>query len=116
MPEPDCPFCAIVAGRLPAEILHEDDRVVAFRDIHPQAPLHVLVIPRRHVRSLDAVGGDDRELLGHLLHVAARLARDLGVAERGYRTVLNCNGDGGQTVWHLHLHLLAGRPMGWPPG
>ena len=97
-------------------VVAETDDALAFRDINPQAPVHVLVIPKRHVASLDAATADDAELLGHLSLLAARIARESGIAERGYRTVMNTNADSGQTVWHLHLHLLGGRKMGWPPG
>jgi len=114
--EADCLFCGIVAGRIPAEVVHQDDRVLAFRDIDPKAPVHVLVIPKRHVTSLaDAKPGDDA-VLGALLLTAAEIARAEGVAEAGYRTVVNTRDDGGQTVGHLHVHLLAGRAMRWPPG
>ena len=110
----DCLFCGIIEGRVPANVVYSDERVLAFKDINPQAPVHLLIIPREHTASLDKT--DDRGLLGHILGVAAQLARDNGVAESGYRVVLNCNGDGGQTVYHLHAHLLGGRALGWPPG
>ena len=109
-----CLFCRIVAGEIPAAKVYEDDDVVAFRDINPQAPLHVLVIPREHVASLDEAA--DPALIGRLALMAARIARDEGYAARGYRTVINTNADAGQTVFHVHLHLLAGRKLGWPPG
>ncbi len=112
----DCIFCRVARGETDSEVLHQDDQVVAFRDIAPQAPHHVLIIPRRHIATLDELGAADAPLAGHMIHTAARLARDLGVAGEGYRLVLNCNRHGGQTVFHLHLHLLAGRPMRWPPG
>ncbi|OHX35591.1 histidine triad nucleotide-binding protein [Methylomonas sp. LWB] len=110
----DCLFCKMVAGEIKPDVVYEDDKVLAFRDLHPQAPLHVLVIPKRHIANLNDL--DDAELGGHLLQTAAKIAKDLGCADSGYRTVLNCNADGGQTVFHLHLHLLAGRAMHWPPG
>ncbi|TPQ28330.1 histidine triad nucleotide-binding protein [Methylomonas sp. EFPC3] len=110
----DCLFCKMVAGEIKPDVVFEDDRVLAFRDLHPQAPLHVLVIPKRHIATLNEL--DDAGLGGHLLQTAAQIAKDLGYADSGYRTVFNCNADGGQTVFHLHLHLLAGRPMHWPPG
>ncbi|MDT4332064.1 histidine triad nucleotide-binding protein [Methylomonas sp. MED-D] len=110
----DCLFCKMVAGEIKPDVVYEDDKVLAFRDLHPQAPLHVLVIPKRHIANLNDL--DDAELGGHLLQTAAKIAKDLGYADSGYRTVLNCNADGGQTVFHLHLHLLAGRAMHWPPG
>ncbi|MCQ8180652.1 histidine triad nucleotide-binding protein [Methylomonas sp. SURF-1] len=110
----DCLFCKMVAGEIKPDVVFEDDQVLAFRDLHPQAPLHVLVIPKRHIATLNEL--DDAGLGGYLLQTAAKIAKDLGYADSGYRTVLNCNADGGQTVFHLHLHLLAGRPMHWPPG
>lgn len=109
-----CVFCRIVRGELPARRILEDDDVVAFHDISPVAPVHALVIPKRHVASLDAL--DDLALHGKLLAIAARVARTLGLADRGYRVVVNTNDDGGQTVFHLHLHVLGGRALGWPPG
>ena len=110
----DCIFCRIVDGQIPAKLVAESDDCVAFRDLNPQAPLHVLVIPRQHVRSL--AESSDARLLGEMMLLAARVAREEGVAERGYRTVVNTNAEAGQTVWHIHLHLLAGRRLGWPPG
>lgn len=110
----DCLFCRIARGDIPAAFVAENDEAVAFRDISPQAPLHVLVIPRRHVDSLATA--DDGALLGSLLVMAADVARTEGVAESGYRVVVNTNADGGQSVAHLHLHVLGGRHMTWPPG
>ena len=112
----DCLFCKIAAGEIPATLVHLDDRVVAFRDINPQAPVHILLIPRDHVASLDTARDEDRSLLGSLLLAARDIARKEGLAEGGYRTVLNVGDDGGQTVHHLHVHLLGGRPLAWPPG
>ncbi len=112
----DCIFCKIVAGEIPAAKLYEDERAVVFGDINPQAPTHALVIPRRHVASLNEASEADEALLGHLLLVAARVARDAGHAEGGYRTVINTNADAGQTVFHIHVHLLGGRRLTWPPG
>lgn len=112
----DCLFCRIAAGEIPATVVHRDDRLVAFRDIDPKAPVHILLIPREHVASLDAAADGDRDLLGDLLLAARDLARAEGIAEGGYRTVLNIGDQGGQTVHHLHLHLLGGRPLSWPPG
>jgi histidine triad (HIT) family protein len=109
-------FTKIVNREIPAKIVYEDDRVLAFEDIAPKAPTHVLVIPKREIASLDAAGEADVELLGHLMLVIRRIARDLGVAERGYRVIANTGRDGGQTVDHLHFHLLAGRELTWPPG
>ena len=113
MTEP-CLFCRIVRGEIPAKLVAESPECVAFRDVNPQAPTHVLVIPREHVASLDAA--TDAELLGHMSLMAAQVARDEGIAESGYRTVINTGRDAGQTVHHIHLHLLGGRAMKWPPG
>ena len=110
----DCLFCRIVRGEIPAKLVAEDEHCVAFRDINPQAPTHVLVIPRQHVASLNEAA--DAATIGQLSLMAARIAREEGLAERGYRTVVNTNADAGQTVFHVHLHLLGGRKMGWPPG
>jgi histidine triad (HIT) family protein len=110
----DCLFCRIVRKEIPAKLVAEDDHCIAFRDINPQAPLHVLVIPREHVPSLDQA--HDAELLGRLSLMAAEIARKEGVAANGYRTVMNTNRAAGQTVFHVHLHLLGGRAMHWPPG
>jgi histidine triad (HIT) family protein len=110
----DCLFCRIVRREIPASIVAEDDHCVAFRDIGPQAPTHVLVIPRQHVSTLDDV--TDPLLIGRLMTMAAEIARKEKVVEAGYRTVINTNGNGGQTVFHLHVHVLGGRRMAWPPG
>ncbi|HEU4384195.1 MAG TPA: histidine triad nucleotide-binding protein [Anaeromyxobacteraceae bacterium] len=112
----DCLFCGIAAGTVPATLVHQDAEVVAFEDIHPQAPVHVLVAPRRHIVSLNDLGPGDEALAGKLLRVAASVARARGVAEPGWRAVVNSNREGGQIVFHLHLHVLGGRPMFWPPG
>jgi histidine triad (HIT) family protein len=112
----DCLFCRIVAGQIPAKKVHEDDRCIGFFDINPQAPTHVLFIPKRHIATANDLTAEDRELVGHLVFCASQLARAQGIAESGYRLVMNCNGDAGQTVFHLHAHLLAGRRMAWPPG
>ena len=109
-----CLFCRIVRGEIPATIVAETPECVAFRDINPQAPTHVVVIPREHVASLDAAR--DPALVGRLALLAAEIARSEGIAQRGYRTVINTNADAGQTVFHVHLHLLGGRRLGWPPG
>ena len=105
----DCIFCKIISGGIPAKLVHEDDRCVAFDDIHPQAPVHVLVVPRRHIPRLMDAGEADEGLLGHLLTVANRIARERGVAEDGYRIVINVNRGAGQVVFHLHLHVMGGR-------
>ena len=110
----DCLFCRIARKEIPATLVAEDEYCVAFRDIAPQAPAHVLVVPREHVASLDAA--TDPLLVGHVLLMAARVARAEGIADGGYRTVLNTNADSGQTVFHLHAHVLGGRRMHWPPG
>lgn len=111
----DCLFCKIAAGQISAKLVHQDETIVAFADINPQAPTHILVLPRRHIGSLAEVGEKDRELLGRLLEAAADIASRLGLSG-GFRTVINTGADGGQTVGHLHVHLLGGRPMNWPPG
>jgi len=112
----DTIFGKIASGEIAADLVYKDEDVVAFRDISPQAPMHLLVIPRKPIPTLDAAGPEDAALLGKLLLVAAQVAREAGIAERGYRTVINCNAEAGQTVFHLHLHVLGGRPMQWPPG
>ena len=112
----DCLFCRIVAGEVPADIVYQDERSIAFRDINPQAPAHVLVIPRDHMESLDEATRNDEALLGHLLRIAARVANDQGLSESGYRTVINTGAGAGQSVFHLHLHVLGGRALTWPPG
>ncbi|MEK7854931.1 MAG: histidine triad nucleotide-binding protein [Acidobacteriota bacterium] len=116
MSEQDCIFCKIVDGQIPSDRVYEDELCVAFNDITPQAPTHILLIPREHIDSLDKAGSDHKESLGHLMLTAAELARSRGFADDGYRVVINTNGDGGQTVFHLHVHLLAGRPFVFPPG
>lgn len=112
----DCLFCRIVAGTIPSTKVHEDELCVGFRDIAPHAPEHVLFIPKRHLATLNEPTSEDRELLGHLMISAAKFAREAGVADSGYRVVMNTNADAGQTVFHIHLHLLAGRKLAWPPG
>jgi histidine triad (HIT) family protein len=116
MPDNNCLFCKIIAGEIPATIVHQDERCVAIRDINPQAPTHVLVIPREHIESLDEASRRDEVMLGHLLRVSARLANEGGHGESGYRTVINTGEGAGQSVFHLHVHVLGGRPMNWPPG
>jgi histidine triad (HIT) family protein len=110
----DCLFCRIIRMEIPATLVFEDEHCVAFRDINPQAPVHVVIIPREHVSSLNEA--HDAAMIGRLSLAAARIAREQGIAESGYRTVINTNRDAGQTVFHVHLHLLGGRDMGWPPG
>lgn len=114
--DPECPFCRIAAGTIPADIVHQDDLVVAFRDLHPKAPTHVLLIPRRHVASAAELTDADGEMLGRLFSVGARIAADDGIAEKGYRLVSNVGPGAGQSVFHLHFHLLGGRSLSWPPG
>ncbi|HCQ99482.1 MAG TPA: histidine triad nucleotide-binding protein [Acidobacteria bacterium] len=112
----NCLFCGIAAGEIPATIVYQDDRVLAFEDVNPQAPFHVLIIPRRHISTLNDLEHDDEVLVGKIVKHAARLAKEHGHDEDGYRTVFNCNRGAGQSVFHIHLHLLAGRNMTWPPG
>jgi histidine triad (HIT) family protein len=112
----NCLFCKIIAGAIPSAKIHEDEICVAFNDISPQAPTHVLIVPREHFDSLDQARENHKETLGHLLLTAAKIAREKNFAEDGYRVVINTNGDGGQTVFHLHVHLLGGRPFIFPPG
>jgi histidine triad (HIT) family protein len=112
----DCLFCKIAAGDIPAKKVHEDSDSVAFRDINPQAPTHVVIIPRRHIETLNDLQPGDAEAVGKLFLVAKEIAKQEGIAEPGYRTVFNCNQAAGQTVFHIHLHLLGGREFGWPPG
>lgn len=112
----NCLFCRIIAGEIPGTIVHEDERVVVLQDISPQAPHHYLIIPRKHIPTTLDLGEEDNALVGHVFQVASRLAEQLGFAEGGFRVVNNCNEGAGQTVWHLHFHLLGGRTMTWPPG
>ena len=111
-----CLFCEIAAGRAPARMVHADDRLVAFHDIRPQAPTHVLVIPRRHITSLQDLTPEDDDTVGALVRQARDIAREMGLDERGFRVVMNCGDDAGYSVYHIHLHLLGGRPLSWPPG
>jgi histidine triad (HIT) family protein len=112
----DCLFCKIREGHIPAKVVYRDEHCFAFEDIRPQAPLHVLFVPNEHIASLNEMSDEDRERVGHLSWAAAKYAKDQGHAENGYRVVVNTNRDAGQTVFHIHLHLLAGRPLLWPPG
>jgi histidine triad (HIT) family protein len=116
MPENDCLFCRIIAGDIPSSIVLQDEGSIAIRDNNPQAPTHILVIPREHIESLDDASQKDEALLGHLLRMAARTANHEGLSEGGYRTVINTGAGAGQSVFHLHVHVLGGRPMKWPPG
>ena len=112
----DCLFCRIAGGQIPASIVHQDDQLVAFKDINGQAPLHLLIIPRRHIATLNDLSAADDGLVGAMVRLAGTLAKQEAYDARGYRTVFNCNADSGQTVFHIHLHLLAGRRLAWPPG
>lgn len=116
MSEVSCLFCRIIKGEIPGEFVHQDERSVVIRDINPQGPTHLLVIPREHIESLDDASQKDEALLGYLLRVAARVANAAGLAEGGYRTVINNGAGAGQSVFHLHVHVLGGRPLNWPPG
>ena len=107
----DCLFCKIVSKEIPADIVYEDDKVLAFRDVNPQAPIHILIVPHKHISTINDANTDNQELLGYMILVAAQIAKDNGVEESGYRLVMNCNAQGGQTVFHIHLHILAGRQL-----
>jgi histidine triad (HIT) family protein len=113
---PDCLFCKIAAKEIPAKLLHEDADTVAFEDIEPQAPLHALVVPRKHIATMNDIAPQDEALVGRLFRVAARIARERGFDATGWRAVMNCNRDANQLVFHVHLHVLGGRQMHWPPG
>lgn len=112
----ECPFCNIIQGKLSAKKVYEDDKVFAFRDINPQAPTHILVVPKKHIRSLDELTKEDNSLIGHIFLVCSQIARENGLADFGYRIVANCGTGAGQSVFHIHFHLLGGRRMTWPPG
>ena len=112
----DCLFCKIIAGEIPADRVFENERILAFRDINPQAPIHILIIPKLHIPTLNDLQPAHSELIGELIRIASELAKKEGIAEAGYRTGFNCNDAGGQSVYHIHLHLLGGRTFGWPPG
>lgn len=112
----DCLFCGIVDGKVKANLIYQDERVVAFKDINPKAPVHILIIPRKHLVGVLDIEPSDGALIGEIFQVAARLARDQGIAESGFRIVVNSGANAGQSVFHLHFHLLGGRQMGWPPG
>jgi histidine triad (HIT) family protein len=112
----DCLFCRIAAGEIPAAIVHQDEHLIAFKDINPQAPMHVLVVPRRHIATLNDLTESDDPLVGEMMRRGAAIARAHGHADAGYRTVFNTNAGAGQTVFHIHLHVLGGRSLTWPPG
>jgi len=116
MSEQDCLFCSILNSDIPADIVYESDAAIAFRDINPQAPTHVVVIPRKHVATINDLNEEDREIVGSLYLAAKDIARAEGISDEGYRTVMNCNEAAGQSVFHIHLHVLGGRALGWPPG
>ena len=112
----ECLFCNMVSGAMPCDKVYENEYVLAFRDIDPKAPTHILIIPKKHITTLNEINKNDQDLLGELLLTAKKIAKDEGIDTSGYRTVFNCNSDGGQTVFHIHMHLLGGRQMAWPPG
>ena len=112
----DCLFCKMISGEIPCDIVYENESVFAFRDIDPKAPTHILLIPRKHIRSINELGESDQTLAGELLLIAKKIAKDEGIDESGFRTIFNTNSDGGQTVFHMHMHILGGRKMAWPPG
>ncbi|HEX4045298.1 MAG TPA: histidine triad nucleotide-binding protein [Gammaproteobacteria bacterium] len=112
----NCLFCKIASGEIPANIVYQDDMIVAFDDINPQAPHHKIIIPLKHIETLNELDKSDNALLGHMIQSATNLAKQLHIADNGYRLVLNCNADAGQSVFHIHLHLLGGRRLAWPPG
>ncbi len=112
----DCIFCKIVEKKIPARIVYEDELVLAFEDLNAQAPVHALIIPKKHIATLLDARDEDLHLFGHIVKVANTIARDRGIAERGYRLVANCNAESGQSVYHIHFHILGGRHMQWPPG
>ncbi len=113
---PDCIFCKIAAGEIPSTKVYEDEKILAFRDIEPQAPEHIIIIPKEHISSANDITAQNSAIVAKVFEVAAKIAKDLGFAEKGFRIVNNCGDDGGQTVGHIHFHLLAGRNLGWPPG
>ena len=112
----DCLFCKMIAGEIPCDIVYENESVFAFRDIDPKAPTHILLIPKKHIRSINELGESERNLAGELLLTAKKIAKDEGIDKSGFRTIFNTNSDGGQTVFHIHMHILGGRKMAWPPG
>ncbi len=116
MSTPDCLFCKVSSGDIPAEKVHDDGELFAIKDINPAAPTHVLVIPHRHIETILDLGPDDEKMVGKMYTVAKNLAQEAGIADDGYRVVANCNRDGGQSVYHIHFHVLGGRRFGWPPG
>ena len=116
MPDNSCLFCGIIDGKIPADVIYQSDTAVAFRDINPKAPTHVLIIPRKHIATINDIADEDNEIVGDLYAAARDVAKLEGISDQGYRAVMNCNEAAGQTVFHIHLHLLGGRALGWPPG
>lgn len=112
----DCLFCKIAAGEMETEFVYQDEKVVAFKDLNPQAPVHLLIVPKKHISDLNNLQSEDNELIGHIYQVAGKMAAKYEIADSGYRLVSNCGDDGGQTVYHIHFHLLGGRQLQWPPG
>ena len=112
----DCIFCKMASGEIQPDVVLENEEILAFRDLNPQAPTHILIIPKRHIATTNDLQAEDAELIGKLVLASKTIAEQEGLSERGYRTVLNCNAEAGQSVFHVHLHMLGGRPMGWPPG
>ena len=112
----DCLFCRIVEKKVPADIVYESDDIIAFKDIEPKAPIHCLIIPKKHISTINDIDGSNSNIIGLMYEAVAQLARSFNVDKEGYRVVMNCNSDGGQTVYHIHLHFLAGRQLSWPPG
>ena len=112
----DCLFCKIVEKKIPADIVYESENIIAFKDIEPKAPIHCLIIPKKHISTINDIDGSNSNIIGLMYEAAAQLARTLNVNKDGYRVVMNCNSNGGQTVYHIHLHFLAGRQLSWPPG
>ncbi len=112
----NCLFCKIISKEIHSKPVYEDESILAFEDLNPQAPVHILIIPKKHISTSLDIKDDDNELIGQMFQAANRIAKDKGIAEKGFRTVMNCNHDAGQTVFHIHLHLLGGRAMNWPPG
>ncbi len=116
MEREDCIFCKIIKKQIPCELVYEDDKVIGFKDISPQAPIHIIIIPKEHISDLNCLNVEQAEIIGHIFIVAKEIAQTLGIAESGYRIVTNCGEQGGQTVQHIHFHLLGGRMLQWPPG
>ena len=112
----DCIFCRIIAGEIPANIIYQNDVFIAFHDINPQAPIHVLLIPKEHIPTINDISSNHKQKIGHILSCSGKIAKKLGIHDNGYRIVANCNADGGQEIFHLHFHLLGGRKLSWPPG